>query len=160
MKFKITSRQAWLFCIAVIIAFNFVYRVGSKRMMYTLTWDVFGYYLYLPAFFYDDPGKLHHIDTLLSKYNPTGSFYQAWKAPSGNYVMKYSCGQAIMYLPAFAIAHVIAKTFGYPVDGMSFPYQAAINFESLIVGCIGLWLLRKILKKYFNDAVIAATLIV
>ena len=150
MKIRITSRQVFYFCVAVLICFNFIYRVASNRMMSTLTWDVFGYYLYLPAFFYDDPAILNNKDSLLSKYNPTGSFYQAWKVPNGNYVMKYSCGQAIMYLPAFAVAHVIAKEFNYPVDGMSLPYQVTVNFEGLIVGIIGLWLLRKILKKYFH----------
>ncbi|MEO5675806.1 MAG: glycosyltransferase family 39 protein [Chitinophagales bacterium] len=160
MKFKITSKQVLLFCICFLIASNFFYRVVGKRMMQTITWDVFGYYLYLPALFYDNLAQLNHVDSLLIKYNPTGSFYQAWKAPNGNYVMKYSCGQAVMYLPAFAVAHVSAKVFGYAVDGMSFPYQAAVNFESVIVGCIGLWLLRKILRKYFDDRAVAFTLLI
>lgn len=160
MKFKVTSKQVLLFCICFLIASNFFFRVVEKRMMGTITWDIFGYYLYLPAFFYDDPGKLNNTDSLLTKYNPTGGFYQAFKIPNGNYVMKYSCGQAIMYLPAFAVAHVVAKNFGYVVDGMSLPYQAAVNFESLLMGCIGLLLLRKILRKYFVDHVVAFSLII
>jgi len=138
---------------------NALYRFRDNRVTPILTWDVFGYYLYLPAFFYDDPAKLNNIDYMLQNYNP-GGFYQAGKAPNGNYIMKYSCGQAIMYLPAFVCAHLVAKIFDYPADGLSFPYQAAINFESLLVACIGLWLLRKILKKYFADHVVAAVLII
>ena len=88
--------------------------------MQTITWDKFGYYLYLPAFFYDDPAKLNNFQHMLEIYNPGGG-YAALKAPNGNYVMKYSCGMALMYLPGFAIGHFAAKIFGYPVDGLSYP---------------------------------------
>ena len=98
-KFKISSKHVLFICVSILIVFNAIYRLRDKAMMNTLSWDIFGYYLYLPAFFYDDPARLNNIDHLLQTYNP-GSFYQAFKSPNGNYIMKYSCGQAMMYLPA------------------------------------------------------------
>lgn len=124
-----------------------------------ISWDVAGYYWYLPAFFYDDPGEMNNYDHLQQIYNPGGN-YQALKAPKGNYIMKYSCGQALMYLPAFICGHVAANVFSYTVDGFSLPYQIAINIQSLAIGCLGLWLLGKILKKYFADQVVAAAIII
>src|SRR5436190_196876 len=140
-----SSLILWLWII-IIIASNIYFRVIGDRMMGNITWDKFGYYLYLPAFFYDDPARLNNFNHLVHSYN-TGAEYQAMKAPNGNYVMKYSCGMAIMYLPGFLVGHAVAKIFNYPVDGMSMPYQTAVNFESLLVAILGMWLLRKILKK-------------
>ncbi|MFI5134446.1 MAG: hypothetical protein ACHQD9_01205 [Chitinophagales bacterium] len=128
-------------------------------MMQTITWDKFGYYLYLPTFFYDDPGKVNNFQHLIHTYNPGGD-YQAMKAPNGNFIMKYSSGMAVMYLPGFIVGHVAASLFNYPVDGMSLPYQVALNFESLLIAILGLVLLRKILKKFFFDQIVAAVLFI
>ncbi|RMG88425.1 MAG: hypothetical protein D6714_00700 [Bacteroidetes bacterium] len=129
----------------------------------TLSWDVSGYYFYLPAFFiYGDPKKLAFKDEILEKYLPTwNDFQQGWlDEPSGNYVMKYSSGMAIMYAPAFAIAHQVAKaSTRWPADGFSRPYQLAIGLESLLVALLGLWFLRKILRVYFGEWPTAAALV-
>ena len=159
MKKKNLSSFILYLWIVVIVFANIQYRVIGGRMMQTITWDKFGYYLYLPAFFYDDLSKVGNLQSLLDTYHP-GNSYPAMPAPNGNYIMKYSCGMALMYFPAFVVGHAAAKIFNYPVDGMSLPYQAALNFESLLVAIIGLWLLRKILKKYFSDGVVAAVLFI
>jgi len=158
-KAHISSRMVlWCWIIVVVLA-NLHYRLTGGRMMQTISWDKFGYYLYLPTFFYDDPAKLNQFQHLIHTYNPGGE-YQAMKAPNGNYVMKYSSGMAIMYLPGFIAGHIAAKILNYPADGMSLPYQAAMNFESVLVAILGLVLLRKILKKYFSDGIVAAVLFV
>ncbi len=148
-----------MFCIAAYAVSNFYQQAICGRVMQTITWDKFGYYLYLPAFFYDDPARINHLDYLEKTYN-TGGNYQAMKAPNGNYIMKYSCGQAIMYLPAFTCAHIAAIFLSYPVDGLSPPYQIAIDIESVLAGILGLVLLRKILRRFYPDTIVAITLIV
>ncbi len=68
----------------------------------TLSWDVLGYYMYLPAvFIYGDIKKCGFKDSILAKYQPTPDFQQAFVHSNGNYVMKYSSGQAVMMAPFF-----------------------------------------------------------
>ena len=96
------SRIAF-FCCAVLILFTgmFYYPKWSKPgSEATISWDVSGYYMYLPAaFIYKDLKKCAFKDSILAKYQPSPDFQQAFLHPSGNYVMKYPAGQAIMMLP-------------------------------------------------------------
>ena len=114
-----------------------------------------GYYWYLPAYLiYQDPVHMEFKDSILQKYSPTWDLYQAF--PYGNgYVMKYSLGMALQYLPFFAIGHAWAALSDYPADGFSFPYQAAIHWGSLLVAFLGLWVLRLNLRRYFRDEIAA-----
>lgn len=146
-----------LFILASNIYINQWNRTGSQAV---LSWDASGYYLYLPSIFYDDLGKLHNMPYILDNYNPSDQFDQATLLPNGNYVMKYSSGQAIMYFPGFVVGHLWAKAFGYPVDGFSMPYQCAVDLWSVLFGLIGLWYIRKLLLRYFNDGVVAFALLV
>ena len=74
-------------------------------------------------------------------------------------VMKYSSGMALMYLPAFVVAHTVAQPLGYEADGFSKPYQIAINIWCLLFAFIGLHYQRKVLLKVgFSDISVAITL--
>ncbi|MCF8464551.1 MAG: hypothetical protein K9G41_06910 [Flavobacteriales bacterium] len=127
-----------------------------------ISWDVFGYYLYLPAaFIYHDLG-LKDIDTikgLWETYQSSGTFYQAFALPNGNWVMKYSAGMAVLYLPAFIIGHIGALVCSYPADGFSLPYQIGMVTEMIAVLVLGLYLLRKVLLHFFTETVTAVTLV-
>jgi len=127
----------------------------------TIGWDVSGYYFYLPAvFIYNDIKKLEWKDQILDTYRPTPNLQQAYLHDSGNYIMKYSLGQSIAYLPWFSIAHVWSKfSKKYPADGFSWPYQFMISIGSLIFSFLGLLVLRKILLSFFSDGVTAISLI-
>ncbi len=51
-----------------------------------LSWDVMGYYIYLPAtFIYDDltVQNKQWVDDIIEKYKPSATFYQAVKQPDG-----------------------------------------------------------------------------
>lgn len=127
----------------------------------TISWDVSGYYFYLPAIFiYKDIKKLHFKDQILQQYRPTGELQQAFLHESGNYVMKYSLGQAILYAPYFLIAHAWASmSDAFPADGFSHPYQLMIALGSLLTAFLGLLVLRRVLLRFFNDWSVAITLI-
>ena len=146
-----------LIAIAVIVG-NF--SGGPVRI---LSWDVFGYYLYLPAaFIYRDLG-LQHFDVthqIIDKYHNSGTFYQAMQLPSGYWVMKYSMGLAVLYLPFFLIGHVIALLTSYPADGFSAPYQISILIGGIIYTLVGIYFLRKLLLKFFGDKLAAAVLVI
>lgn len=117
-----------------------------------LTWDVFGYYLYLPAqFIYDDPHLENNewIESVFEKYNPSSTFYQI-SSSEKHRVIKYTSGVAILVSPFFFIAHILAAPLGFPADGFSKPYEFIITLGSLIWSLIGLLFFYKILRTYFN----------
>jgi len=127
-----------------------------------LSWDVFGYYLYLPAkFIYHDLGisDFSWLQQILDKYNPTIGFYQAYIGPEGHYIMKYPIGMAVVFSPFFFLAHGFAGILGYVQDGFSLPYHFAIAVGCLIYTVTGIWFLRKILIRYFSDVVATIVMI-
>ena len=156
------SHDAFILCCLLLIATNFGYYSKWKQAQTeaTLSWDVSGYYLYLPAaFIYKDLKQLAFFPEIQKKYNPGPEMGQAFKHPSGNYVLKYPMGQALQMLPWFTVAHLLAKPLGYDADGFSRPYQAAISWGSLLIAFLGLWYLRRILLLFFSDIAVAAALI-
>ena len=158
------SKRTLLACYLLVVAIAFFYypkwkQSGSEA---TISWDASGYYMYLPAIFiYKDIKHCHFKDYVLDTYHPTPNFQLAYiYPPTGNYVMKYSSGQAILMSPFFFAAHAIAKfSHRYPADGFSYPYQIALGIGMLLYTFIGLWFLRKILLEYYADSTVAISLI-
>lgn len=128
----------------------------------TISWDVYGYYLYLPATFIYNDLKLKDenkwLESMNEKYHSTPYFYQADPQPNGNRVIIYPMGWAIAFSPAFFCAHAYCKIFGYPADGFSEPYHWAMMITGFIYAFIGIFLLRKILLRFFDDRKTAITL--
>ena len=156
------SRITYFFCVICILYASFSYYPRWKQpgSQAAIAWDVCGYYWYLPSvFIYHDLRHQSFKDNILNKYQPTPNFQEGFlDSASGNYVMKYSAGMAIMYLPYFTAAHFAAKVTGFPQDGFSPPYQLGIQIGGVIMTLIGLWFFRKFLKLYFTDQVTAIAL--
>ena len=151
----------------IFIALVFIsYRAGSvkferERPLELTTWDALGYYLYLPGIFiYHDVKKLEWFPKIDAKYSVSGgTIYQAAKQKSGNYVFKYLGGVAILEAPFFFAAHWLAPSLGFEADGFSQPYQYAVAVAALVYFILGLFVLRKVLLKYFDDFTTTITLI-
>jgi hypothetical protein len=161
---KNKSIAALCFCYIVMICTSFIYypKWNQSRTEATISWDVSGYYMYLPALFiYKDIKHCSFKDSILTKYYPTPDFQQAFlHKNSGNYVMKYSSGQAITMLPFFIVAHTYCKlNHSFPADGFSFPYQFCIGFGMLLYAFLGLFVLRKVLLIYYKDDTVALLLL-
>jgi hypothetical protein len=127
-----------------------------------IAWDVYGYYLYLPAtFIYHDPGfrDLSWSDTLNKRYTPSETFYQVRKGQDGMWSIKYPCGSAIIWSPFFFAAHILAEPLGYPADGLSPPYSWALIVAGCFYAFLGLWFLRKVLLRFFSDGIAAGLLV-
>ena len=153
---------ALVVCYAMLLATHFYYpKWQLSGTEATISYDVSGYYLYLPAaFIYDDLRQLDFLPEVINRYRPTESPYQAFDHPGGTRVMKYSLGQAVMYAPFFALAHAYARlSTVYPADGFSLPYQLAISAGSLLFAALGLWLILLVLRRYFSPGVCAASLL-
>ena len=148
-------------CLAgYITMFSLFPKWNATGIHSTISWDISGYYLYLPALFiHKDITQLQFFDQILEDYNPTTSFNQAYKS-GDNYVLKYPLGMAMMYAPGFIGGHIGALLSDFPADGFSYPYQIGLYIWSLIVSFIGLILLAILLVKYFSDKISAIVLLI
>ncbi len=125
----------------------------------TLSYDVGGYYLYLPAtFIYKDLKYFSFQDTL--KSDPINvTTFQGKFHDNGGFTIKYPAGMAIQYLPFFTVAHIWAcNSKVHASNGYSFPYQTMIYFGSVLIAFIGLFYLRKVLLLHFSDSITSLTL--
>jgi hypothetical protein len=124
-----------------------------------ISYDVAGYYWYLPSIFiYHDLKHQSFADSLIKKYNMVPEL-PGYKADNGNYVLKYSSGMSLMYLPAFTAANIYARNTDKPADGFSPPYQLAIQLSGLLISIIGLWYFRKLFLIFYNDVVVAISML-
>jgi hypothetical protein len=154
---------ALLVCYAFIACVHFLYypkwqQDGAEA---TISYDVSGYYMYLPAaFIYEDLKEVKFLDEVIAQYRPTADPYQVFTHESGNKVMKYSIGQAVVYTPFFAVAHAWGSVSdAYPADGFSLPYQFMVSLGSLIISFLGLFWLMILLRQYFREGVVGLTLL-
>lgn len=148
--------------VAIILSLSLITVRFTQKHADVLTWDVFGYYLYLPAhFIYDDSHLADHqwLDKIIETYNPSPTLYQLVDMNEGSRMIKYSSGMALLYSPFFFIAHWIVPLTGYPADGFSFPYQLLILIGSTLWSIAGVFLLLRLLRKFFSELVSTITLI-
>lgn len=158
------SKICLYLCVATILLVHFCYypKWQKPATEATISWDVSGYYMYLPALFiYEDIKQCNFKDEILKKYHPTPDFQQAFiHEESGNYVMKYPVGQALVFSPFFGVAHLWALYDArYPSDGFSLPYQFLISIGALLISILGLIYLRKSLLVYFRDRIVGLALL-
>ena len=126
------------------------------------SWDVLGYYMYLPAtFIYGDLAGESYHEEVTALTRPSSYWDHSFRhEPSGAQVMKYSVGQALQFAPFFALGHAYASASeAYAADGFSRPYQVALAAEILFIALLGLLLLRWLLLRYFPDDVAAWAII-
>ena len=156
------SLITYFLLITSLIIFSFTYlpkyKLGGSEA--TISWDVSGYYWYLPAtFIYHDLKGLRFSDSVRNAYGCSPDNQQITSLPDGQQVLKYSSGMALQYLPFFLTAHALAGPLGYKADGFSAPYQLALQLGALLVFLLGLWYLRNVLLHYFKDATVAWVLV-
>lgn len=140
-------------CLFLAVAsFWFYPKWQKEKTEATLSWDVSGYYLYLPAaFIYDDLKQVAFLEEVIEKYRQVPDSNQSlFEYHNGNRIMKYSMGQAVLYSPFFFVAHLYALNSSYPADGYSAPYQLGIQLGSLLIAFLGLFVMRRNLLHYFS----------
>lgn len=148
MRRRWSLLTVWCLCTLLLVLRT------TQTAKHALTWDVFGYYLYLPAtFIHDDPALKDHawLDEVMSKYDPSSTLYQLVDGVDGSRVIKYSSGMAVAYAPWFFLAHALAEPLGYPADGFSPPYQYTITYGMLLWVLLGLFLFWKVLLHFYSD---------
>jgi hypothetical protein len=162
LKSKISFIVFILLSIILIYSRFLLPRFETHDILSIISWDVFGYYLYLPAYFIHHDLGIHNytwVKDILDTYHPTIGFYQAYPGPVGDYVMKYPIGLAILNLPFFIAGHIFAHLLGYSPDGFTLPYQVSISMGGLVYAIAGLFIMRKVLLRFFNDLVSSVILV-
>ncbi len=133
---------------------------NKENVNATISFDVSGYYIYLPAvFIYHDLSKVEFKQDIHEKYNNSSHPYQTFTHTNGNEIAKYSSGWAIQMTPFFLMGHGVALITNYPADGYSEPYQAAIHWGSLIIGLLGFLLAWKNLRYWFSERISSIVLL-
>jgi len=155
---KIIRKRGVEIIVALMAFFIYSFHSGNEwnKIIHA---DGKGYYGYLPAFFiYHDP-SFKYMDTHNIKYYGHGSYLDFTVGYNGPTIDKYFSGVAILHLPFFLTAHLIAKISGLPADGYSLIYQLFLVFGALVYFYLGLRALNRLLL-YFNPNQWAALLIV
>lgn len=146
---KTTVLLSGFFLLLVVI---FGQRFRDEKV---LKQDVVQYYSYVPAVF------LH--GDLTMAYARSSPFYmdKIWgqMTEEGAYVQKYTMGLALMYAPTFFVAHAQASVTGAPTDGYSAPYELWIQIGAVLFLTLGLWFLRKVMRRYFSERTMVIVLL-
>ncbi len=95
----------------------------------------------------DTANEYRHFDALESEWvDPFGSTI------IGYHANPYPIGAALLWAPAFLVAHLLAPVLGYTADGYSPPYIRAISLSSVLLGLAGLLLLYDVARRWASPA--------
>lgn len=160
---RLLKYYSTIFVITVVLIASFfskLNKLGKENYKLT-TYDCLGYYAYLPAVvIYHDISTMKWYPPIEKQYQLQGgsTFYQFQNLPNGHVAGKYFVGTSILQAPFFMVSHLVAESCGYPADGFSFPYQLAVGIAALFYSILALIILGKILLRYFDEAIVCATL--
>lgn len=152
--------------IIIIFAIVSLYIYSNREGYWRNTiydYDTFNYHLYLPsAIIHNDLKTISCQPDLNKAYNATNQeWYCIESFSNGNRVNRYSIGLALHEAPFFIIAHYYTTHFPtiFVADGCSVPYQYASIASNIFWVVLGLFILRRFLKQYFNDKITTVTLL-
>ena len=149
---RITGRYTfWLVVVLTIVMVGLRF---AKPFDHAISWDVKGYYLYLPAaFIYHDPliEQIDWVHDIREKYGTAATLYMLNPTDRGTHVIKYTMGLSWLYAPMFFTGHALAAVAPqWPADGFSAPYRYVLSLGMFLYVFGGLFFLRKILQTFFD----------
>lgn len=152
------ARAITLSLISVLLVFILFNRFNWKENK-VFFWDIAGYYRYLPAaIIYDDLGKFDFSPAINQQYGISKGYdyYALHPQPeTGRNLNKYSIGVALFELPAFLLGHGLTlATHSYPADGFSAYYRLLIAAGNIFWVVFGLWVLWRLLRRYYPDRIV------
>ena len=121
--------------------------------------DQAGYYNYLPAVFIYQDLTFAYLDTLKmdkSVFVNTVSQKEGGKVE----LNRYGVGVAMLLSPFFALANAQAYLSGKEMDGFSTPYRSWIFGAQFFYLFLAFFLLRNVLLRYYQDKIVAVTLLI
>jgi hypothetical protein len=148
----------WILALAALGYFfgqqPYVVRGGNLRNQ-VLSYDVAGYYAYLPMLFVERDLRLEKT----WKYDMIQLVGVHEHPVSSGRHLKFTAGMAYLYAPFFAAAHAYTlATNPEEAHGFSLPYRFGIGLAGVVYPLVGLVFLRRFLRHYVPDAAISWTL--
>jgi hypothetical protein len=138
-----------IFIFVYMICFQNYWRFwNSDKGQTPFQWDADQYYSYLPATFI-----YHDLDFSYT------TRYWLITAPNGKAVAKGTYGMALMFSPFFLLGHKIAINQHSALDGYSEPYGTCVHYGSLFYCLFGLFILSRVLRRFFSDKITALTIV-
>lgn len=132
--------------LALFLTFNRHSKTGYFNYKSEIWADKAGFYIYLPAVLkYNLDPKLfpESIDKKL------GNGFQL-DLENNKVHNKYTCGVAILQLPFYLMADLLARPMGYKADGFSPIYHWAVNIAAIFYLVFGLIFLKEFLSKRYS----------
>ncbi len=150
-----SSQWAIIFIILFMVFMSMDRRLWTKKNA-VIYWDAISYYAYLPASFI-----YHDLSLQFTENYQKSHKFIFWpeQTPIGKKCIKTSMGLAILLLPFFLFGHLWALLSHFDAGGYSIPYQIALVVASDFWFFTGLFVLRKLLLKFFSNTITAFTLI-
>lgn len=128
--------------------------------------DSNSYYLHVVSFWVNqDAGDYDATISSLQNANPGSpdpreDEFGIRLTERGRRYIKYTLGVPVMETPFFLLAHAWAKaTDAYTADGWSKPYLLAVSLSTIVYLIAGLFLLSRVLQRYFSSRVTAVVLL-
>jgi hypothetical protein len=119
-----------------------------------------GYYAYLPNVFIYHDWSYSWYPAIESKYRGiVDGNVPFLNGIDQGLINKYNCGIAILLLPFFLLATIMAVLFQYPVDGYSEPFMIGVSIGCLFYTFVGLYALGKWLSVYVRSRSAAITVV-
>jgi len=148
----------WFFSDAKILILLFIYFVFYvvENKNYTIAFDSFGYYAYLPAIFHLKDVRIKNIEPLAERNkkesNSDLSLYQIHQPKNTtNHVIRYPIGLAVSYAPAFLFSYAVCELFGIDHElGFNIVYKKSVFYWSFLFSLLGIFILYRFLHFYFN----------
>jgi hypothetical protein len=164
MSSKIWSSKHALLLVFLIYGFVahllFFQRTQSDANWTNLIHDSGIYYAYLPATFIKKDPLWNFMNTENANNPEKGIQYWAFPTDEGKWIPKMSMGKAMMDLPFFLVADTYVQiTEKHERTGFSKPYKYAILLSTLFYALLGFVILRLMLRRFFEDKIVAWVLI-
>jgi hypothetical protein len=155
MRVTAALRSSILIAVTVLVSALFVLR--DARDPEILYGDAIGYYMYLPSSFiyhntvnfYELPADRVTESSVLWQMNNLQ--HEGYRTPKGYVINQYTYGVALMEAPFFFIAHGLTLLAGGSANGFSMPYVLALRIGNALYALLGLLLIYRILRRYFNS---------
>jgi hypothetical protein len=159
---KIAARVSWnivnisIGLILILVIITNLRHSRYNRPDRVIEWDVKSYYAWLPAVFIYKDISLEFRKDNIEKF---GELIWPVETPEGRYAIVTTMGMAFLYSPFFAAAHLAANLSGFEADGYSRPYRFALTFGALFYLWAGMIFLKRILRRFHGDHIVAATIV-
>lgn len=150
------------YSLAVILLYStiaFIYKSSKgfyKHPERILKYDMTGYYSYLRLWFIDGDYSFNFYNS-----KPLQNFLVATTNTKNEPVLvnKYSVGPALLSSPFFLFGHLEASYWSKSKDNIASVYLFWVAIGVIIYAILALLLLRSVLLQYYDDKVVAMTLL-